>query len=223
LAECQISNISGHAPGDQVGQGRRTAVVVDVRHLDPGALLEHLAGKMADPARSRRGEIERLDTLFRDRDQFRDGIGRERLVGDERDRLGRHHAHGSEILLGVVGQLLADGRIDQQRVGGDQHGVAVGGRLGERRRRHDRAGARAVLDHDGLASPARGEEIREDARHHVGRPAGRERHQELHRPRGKVGRALRRRAGGGGEQRESCCDCPDCFHCMASLPANSRA
>jgi len=33
-----------HPPGNQVGQGGRAAVVIDMGHLDAGALLEHFAG-----------------------------------------------------------------------------------------------------------------------------------------------------------------------------------
>src|SRR5262249_36747434 len=100
------------------------------------------------------------------------------------------------ILVRVVRQLLSHGRIDQQGIGGDEHRVAVGGRLGERRGRHDGAGARAVLDHHRLAAPAHRQEIGKDARHDVGRTASRERNEEPYRPRWKIGGALRRRSGG---------------------------
>jgi hypothetical protein len=87
---------------------------------------------------------------------------------------------------------LSDGRIDQQGIGGDEHRIAVGGRLGERRGRHDGAGARAVLDHHRLAAPAQRQEIGKDARHDVGRTAGRERNEEPYRPRWKIGGGLGR-------------------------------
>jgi hypothetical protein len=79
--------------------------------------------------------------------ELRNGVGGERLVGDERHRLGRHHAHGGEILLGIIRQLLPDRRIDQQGVGADQQGVAVGRRLRHCCGGDDRAGARPILDH----------------------------------------------------------------------------
>ena len=175
----------------------------------------------AHAARSRRGEIERLGAVLRDLDQLRNGLGGKRFVSDERHRLGGHHAHGGEILFSVVRQLLPDRRIDQQGIGGDEHGVAVGRRLGDGRGRHDRAGARAVLDHHRLAVPARRQEIGKDARHHVGWAAGRKRHQQLYRSGGKLGRRLR---GGGAdrgpEQHERQRDDLHCFHYIPCAPAN---
>src|SRR6266851_3857766 len=60
-------------------------------------------------------------------------------------------------------------------------GNVVGGKRfvgGERRGRDDGAGARTVLDHHRLAAPPQRQEIGKDARHDVGRTAGRERNEE---------------------------------------------
>src|SRR5262249_51973706 len=73
-----------------------------------------------------------------------------------------------------------------------------------RRRRHDGAGARTVLDHYRLAAPAHRQEIGKDARHDVGRTAGRERNQKPYRPRWKIGGGLGRGNGGdAGREQES--------------------
>ena len=120
-------------------------------------------------------------------------FARKRLIRDQRHRLRRDHGDGGEIAKRVVRQLLADRRIDQKRIRGDQIGVAVLRRVRDRGGGEDGAGAGPVLDHDGLAAPACRQHLGEDARDHVGRATGRERHHELHRPRRKIGLRLRSR------------------------------
>ena len=174
-----------HAGGDHVGERRRAAVVVDMRHVDAGADLQHLAGQMPDAARTGRGEVERLAPRLRLVDQLRNGARRECLVRHQGDRLRGDHADAGELAERIVGQLLVDRRIDQQRVGADQHRVAVRQRLGDRCGRHDGAGAWAVLHDHRVPAPARREQLRQDARHHVGRAARRERHDQTERCAGK--------------------------------------
>jgi hypothetical protein len=74
-----MSNISGTRPAITSVNGRRAAVVIDMGHVDAGALLEHLAGEVPHAARSRRGEIERLGAFLRDLDQLRNGVGGKRF------------------------------------------------------------------------------------------------------------------------------------------------
>jgi hypothetical protein len=97
--------------------------------------------------------------------------------------------HRGEILRRVVGQL---GHVHQDRLGGvqaHQQGVAVGRRLRDRVGADDTRAAGTVLDHRGMAGLA---ELRGDhARQDVGHAAGRKRHDDADRPRGKI---LRSRA-----------------------------
>ena len=84
-------------------------------------------------------------------------------------------------------QLLADRRIDEERVGADEHCVAICRRLADRGGRDDRARARTILDHHRLAMPACRQEISKDARDDIGRTAGGKRHHQ----RGFAGRVQR--------------------------------
>ena len=79
--------------------------------------------------------------------------------------------------------------VDQRRRRRGQQRVAVGRCLVDDLRADIAGRARVVLDDDRLAPFAR-EPIRHDARHGIGGPAGRERHDDLH---GVIGIGLRLR------------------------------
>ena len=96
-----------------------------------------------------------------------------RNAGDERDR--------HEVLDRVVRHLRIERRIDRLRADrSHQQRVAVGRRLGDEVGAEVAAGAGLVLDDEGLAERL-AELRREGAREDVGRPAGRERHDDADR------------------------------------------
>jgi hypothetical protein len=80
--------------------------------------------------------------------------------------------------------MLGEVRIERVAGGHDDERVAVGRRLGGRFGRHHAAGAGTVLDHHG-PPPAARQFIAQRAGHDVDRAAGRERHEDVHRPRRK--------------------------------------
>jgi hypothetical protein len=113
--------------------------------------------------------------------------------------------HRREIFHRVVGHVLVQAGIDGVGGhGGEQQRVAVGRPLGDELGADIAAGAGPVLDHEGLAqnfSHLR----RHDAADNVGRAAGGERNDHLHRVRWKIIRGLygrdgkRSRGYGGGQ------------------------
>jgi hypothetical protein len=124
----------------------------------------------------------------------------------ERDQLlhvvggdaGRHHQHfrhlgdqrdGREILERVIGHLLHAGGDGERAGADDADGVAVRLGLGDHVGPEHAGLAGAVLDHDGLLEDLR-HALRDHARDHVVRPAGREWHDQ---PDGLAREALRRR------------------------------
>ena len=125
--------------GDQIGQRRRVAAIRHVQHVDAGHGLEQLEAQVlrrAGPGRAvgelpglRLGELDEVgDAVHRQRRIDHQHEGR---VGDERDR--------REILRRIVGQVLVQRHVDgERRAGAEQERVAVGRRLGDRRRRRSR-------------------------------------------------------------------------------------
>ena len=122
-------------------------------------------------------------------DQFLDGLHRQRIGHREHVVGGQKLPDEHEILVRIVWLLL----FGQQRlVDRERHHVGVADGVAVRIRMHDHVGAyglrraRAVVDHDLLAHLF-DEFDGEDARHHVGRAAGRRRDDEPDRPLGIFG------------------------------------
>ena len=102
-------------------------------------------------------------------------------VGINRERARLRHQLGdrSDVGLGVVGQLGEQQRVDGKRpADADADGGAVGRGLGDRVGAGVAAGAGLVLDHERLAELFL-QMIGNQARHHVGRRPGAERHHDL--------------------------------------------
>ncbi len=91
----------------------------------------------------------------------------------QHDRRARKQRDRSEILGRIERQLAVERLVDGERSGrGEQQRVAVGIRLGHRLAAGVAAAAGSILD-DELLAEIVGELLRQDARHHVDRAAGR--------------------------------------------------
>ena len=193
-----------------------------VRHMhDVGAAhrFEQFARHVVGRAGPRRCVVQLPGLGFRQRDEFPDVLGRNRGVHHHDqigivDRRHRHEiAHQHERLVG-----------DQRFIGGvgvrhQEQRVAVGRGPRDRLGAQDRAGARTVLDHERLLEGLR-QILAELAGKNVGRAAGRERHDDLHRPR-RIG--LRR----GGRDRDGESQASNAARCAEipsseCLPAGAR-
>src|SRR6202047_5419939 len=89
-----------------------------------------------------------------------------------------------EILVRIVANLLEQRRQRKLRPSSEQERVTVGRRTRDLARGGDAAGAATVLNDEWMAE-LRGEPVGGKPRHHVGIPAGHERHDDghrLHRP-----------------------------------------
>ena len=131
------------------------------------------------------------------------------MVRHQRDR----RKAGDRVIAEVLVERGADGEraraCEQQR-------VAIGLGRRDELRREGAAGARPVLDDDRLAEPGR-QMLRDEACHHVDRPARRERHDQLNEALGIRRRASRasKHARGWGKK---CAprDWPKSIHLMGT-------
>ena len=159
-------------------------------------LLSHFRNRSGIGARPERAVVERVGLRLRQRPELGHRIDVE--AGGDRDALDEKEQprDQGEILVGVIGQLVEQERIERQRAvidHADRVAVGVGLRalLGGR----DAAGAAAVLDHQLLAEPG-GELGRRRPHDHVGDAAGGDRHDHPDRPVGVGLRGRRRRERG---------------------------
>ena len=120
---------------------------------------------------------------------------RRRQVGPRHQHLRRHHQHRDrrELLERVLVEIGIEARIDRDGVADDQQRVAVRRRIGDKDRAGGIACAGLVLDDDRLG-PDRAQSFGEDARDRIDRTAGRRRHDQPHRARGKLRRVFGLRA-----------------------------
>jgi hypothetical protein len=174
-----------------------------VHDVEAGHRLEQLAGHVIGRAGAGRRVIELPGLGLRERNQLlqRSGLHvgihdeHEIRIVDRRDR--REIAHQRERL--VRHQRL----VDRVRVRHQQQRVAVGGALRNDLGADDRAAAGTVFDDERLAHGLL-QALREEARVDVGRAAGRERHDDLDRPRRiVVGGRIDRDGGEQGSQGET--------------------
>ena len=127
-------------------------------------------------------------------DELGDRARRHRGMHQQRVRHARQPRDRREVAREVEVEPLVERAVDGVGGGADQDGVAVGRRVDDAFGRDVAAGARLVLDHELRAEPL-GEPLADQARQHVGRPAGRKSDDELHRPGRIVERAGVVRAG----------------------------
>ena len=184
--------------GHQRVRGRAKAREWDVDHLDAGLRGNHGHGQVRRAAEPGAAVIQTSRMAFPVSDQIREGLEL-RLAGiAERIGLLRDAADEGEIVRHFVGQRL-DGRQHRETV---RHGpqqrvaarVGLGDKIGAKLRRR----ARLVFDDELLMQPL-AEFLGDDAAGQVGAGAGRERDDELHRPR----RIILRGGAVRGERDES--------------------
>jgi hypothetical protein len=118
-----------------------------VHHVDAGAQLEQLAGKVWRGAGARRGPVELAGICPRPGDQL--GHGPERRLRRNHEGVGGSpdHRDRHKILEGIVARLSIEARIDDVSAGADQQRVAVG-RCAGRGRNADIAARAAAVLHD---------------------------------------------------------------------------
>ena len=207
LAICGAAD--GMAQDCELGAARY-GVLHALRHGGVGHLQDVRAADFVEPGRQNAGKIPRSVggegelswvRLFVG-DQFGKIIGGHLGIGENQERVVRHHGHGDEILDRIVGQLLERVWIAHQRGGGrEEQGIAVGrGMCGGRRADHVGA-AGPVLDEDPLSQQCR-QFVADQPADQVGCAAGGLRDDDLDRSRGPVLRlGLAKRRQHHGEQR----------------------
>ena len=134
-------------------------------------MLANSAVARCERGDARRAVVERAGLGLGERNELGEIARGQAGIEHQHVGLAADHAHRSEVLDRIVGQVGAETRGDRVRArGGDADGVAVGHRLGDGVGA-DTARAGAVLDHDLLAD-ARAELLRDDARDDVRAAAG---------------------------------------------------
>ena len=192
----------------EIGHARRRAFVGnvgDVRHADQ--LLEQLAGQIGHGAGAGRavGQLGRIGPGVVD--ELLERVGGHRLVHHDAGRRDRHDVDRLEVLHRIVGRLVGDRRNDDLGAGvAEQQRLAVGRRARHFGRADHAAAAAFVLGHDGAELGLH--PLGPKPADHVGRAAGRERHDQLDRPLRKggeggkrQGRGRKRGQSGAGENR----------------------
>ena len=147
--------------------------------------------------------VELVGTLLGIGDQLAQRLHRQLGARHDDDGEDADHRDRLEILLGVIAEVLIERGVGGDRAGAGPHqGIAVGRGLGCLQRADIAAGARAVVDDEGLAQRLACP-VEQDARDHVARAAAGKRNDHLDRPR-RVGLRVGR---GAGEDRRQNGDC----------------
>ena len=165
--------------GDEIGHGRTGAAIRDERNLRVRELLQQ------NSAHLRGGEL--IDkpgfagTRFHPGNQLPQIVRRQGFPGDQKLRIDRDQSDRLEILLQIVVQIKDDA-ADMRVPLADVDGVAVGSRARDAADGDAAAGAADILDDERLTEQ-RLHLFGDDAGGHVGRTAGRERHDQRDLPR----------------------------------------
>ncbi len=170
-----------HAAGEQIGHDRRRPLVGNVDDVDLQPTQQELDGDVGQGAIAGVAMIELAGMRACVGDKFRESVERHRRWADQQLGDCRDQRHRHDVLLGVVGQVGVERRIDRVVGRGQQQRVAVGRRLGERVGGDRAAGARPVVDHHALAEGVV-DAVGEQPRHDVDRAARGKRHEQPDRP-----------------------------------------
>ena len=124
-----------------------------MRHLDPSLAVKQLGEQVIGGADAGRAVVQFAGFGFGECDEFLQRFNAKLRVDHHDVGIGGGHRDGREILQRIVGQFLVDPGIDRDRPGlAEQQRVAVGIGFSDEIGTDDRAGAAAVLDHNGLAN-----------------------------------------------------------------------
>lgn len=166
---------------EQVRERRTLAFVRNVLHLEARHGLQHLSREVGRCTVAERRIRELARILLRIRDKLLQCAGRNTRVRGKDVCGARHEDDGLQVLERVIRQILHQRLIDGEAVGDADERVAVG-RFRSDFHSDDGAGAGAILNDD-LPPQRFGHILREHPHHHLHRAAaGRERHDDAHRP-----------------------------------------
>jgi hypothetical protein len=178
-----------------IGHGGGRALVGNDHHVDAGSDPKQLPGQMRQGP-DRGAEVQPARIGARIGDELLQRVGGHARRDHQREGRARHERDWDEVLARIVTDVLRDQGAGCERGDtADQQGVAVGLGGGRGAGADRPAGAGPVVD-DHLLSEHRRQPLRDQAAHHVDRPAGGERHDQLDRL-GRIG--LRARCAGGEE------------------------
>ena len=185
-----------HAPADRILHALRHGGVGDGVDRYAGVLVEPRGDKAGEVARSVIGDVEFSGFRLRQRDQLRQGVGRQVLVGDDDKGAAGDARDRDKILSRIIGQILDGEDIRRQRRRrGPQEGVTVRRGAGGHLHANDVARAGTVLDDETLAQHTR-QTLRQQATDDVRGAAGRLTDDHFHRlRRPRLLRARRARQG----------------------------
>ena len=174
--------------GHHVVDALAKAFVGNVRNVQARHALEHFTRQMLLAARAAGGVADFAGLLFGQGDQLFDIVGRKAGEGQHHKRASGHVGNRAQVSDRVVGDVgVQIGRNGDGRIGRKQQGVAVGDSLGNKVGANGAAGAGFVFHHHRLF-PQRAQLLRQHPAINVGRAAGREGDDDLHR---LVGKGLR--------------------------------
>jgi hypothetical protein len=132
--------------------------------------LEQYAGNLAGRAHPRIPHGRLTGVGAQPRDQLLEIVGRHRFASDDEERLRRDQADRFEVLHQVIPEGIDRTGGDVGAPFADSDRIAVRRRAGDTAFADGAAGARRILDHDGLAEHL-AHALRHDARDHIGRAA----------------------------------------------------
>ena len=133
--------------------------------IDAGHGLEHLGDQMPRRAVAARGVIQFRRPRLRQRDQFADGLYRQRWMRGQHKRNRCDQRHRREVAHHVIREL-EEIRTNGVRAGGQQQRIAIGRRTRHHLGRQHAAAAPALLDHH-LLAPGLAKALAEYACHGV--------------------------------------------------------
>ena len=170
-----------HLAGDHVVERKPAAAIGHVADLDAGLMPEHFERQMLQRAVAGRRHVDAVGRGLREGDDVGHGLHRQRRRHHQDVRHQRYERDRVEVLVVVERQIRIERRVDRERRGIVQHGVAV--RIGFRDHRlADGAAGPATVFDDELLAEQFTEGAEDDARRGVGAAGRRIGHDHAHRP-----------------------------------------
>jgi hypothetical protein len=162
-----------HMPSHQILHRAGGARVGHVPEIDARRELEQFHGEMLRRAATGRCIGDLAGLALGELDQFTGALDRDGGMHRQHERAGGKLDDRLEAFHRVVGQALGERRVHQKRIDAEQDRMAVGLRASRGGGADIPAGARLVVDNDGLVPPFT-QFLADDAREHIGPAARRE-------------------------------------------------